>query len=242
MSWIEIATETQSGGQLALYRGGDGVFMIRANGLELMNGRCHRSEDALGAMAGQLARRGSLAGDARLLIGGLGLGFTVAAALRALDGAGSITVAEISAAVIEWYERYFEPTLLGARPANLGIVQADVAALLREAPPASYDAIVLDVDNGPEPLAVQANEYLYCAEGLGRLKSALRPGGVLLIWSGFAAPAFCARAEAAGFEVCCERISIPDRPELFHYIYQLANPPSSPIVIRAIAFRHAVLP
>jgi spermidine synthase len=224
MSWTELAASTHAGGELALYVGSDGAYMIRANGRELMNGRCHRSEDVLGALAARLARQAARDGHARLLIGGLGLGFTLAAAVRALASAGTITVAEISAAVIAWYERYFEPALLGRRPSNLSLVQADVASLLREAKPASYDVIVLDIDNGPEPLAAEGNEYLYSAEGLRALHSSLTEEGVLLIWSGFEAAAFCRRAKEAGFDVSCERIAIPQRPELFHFIYRLAKP------------------
>ena len=224
MPWTELATAALPGGALALYRGEDGAYMIRANGLELMNGRCHRSEDFLGAMAGRLARRAASRARGRLLIGGLGLGFTAAAAARALGDGGDITVAEISPALITWYERYFAPMFFAERPTNLRIVGADVAMLLLETEPAAYNVIVLDVDNGPEALAAADNDYLYGPMGLRALASALAERGVLLIWSGFNARAFCRRAREAGFEVTCEKIALPDRPDLFHYIYRLDKP------------------
>ena len=222
MTWTELAAAAHEGGEVALYLGEDGAYMIRANGLELMNGRCHRSEDVLGAMAGALALKGGRKANPRVLIGGLGLGYTLAAAVRALGGVGRITVAEISAAVIAWYRRYFEPALFAGPPADLRLVHADVAMLLREAGEGGYDAIVLDVDNGPRALAAVGNDALYGAAGLEALRSALAAEGVVLVWSGFEAPDFARRAERAGFVVACDTVAIPDRPELFHYIYRLS--------------------
>jgi spermidine synthase len=226
MSWTELATCVFKDGELSLYVAEHGAFMIRANGLELMNSRYHRSEDVLGAMAGALARKGGRPRNPRILIGGLGLGYTLAAVVKMLDGTGRITAAEIAADVITWYEHYFEPALFAERPENLRLVQADVAALIREAGEASYDVIVLDVDNGPLPFAAAGNDYLYSTEGLGALASALAENGVLLVWSGFEAPDFAGRAEQVGFDVACERVPIPDRPDLFHYIYRLARRPA----------------
>ncbi len=194
--------------------------MIRANGLELMSSRNHGSEDVLGAMAGALTGRSGRNPDPRLLIGGLGLGYTLAAAMKALEGAGRITVAEISADVIAWYERYFELTLFAERPANLRVLCADVATLLSAS---CYDVIVLDVDNGPRALAAPGNDDLYGAEGLAALRAALTTDGTLLVWSGFEAPDFAHRAEAAGFDVACETVAIAERPGLSHYIYRLAK-------------------
>jgi len=219
MPWTELAVSTLNGTDLALYVGDDGAYMIRANGLELMSSRNHGSEDVLGAMAGQLARREGRKAEPRILIGGLGLGYTLAAAVKALEGAGRITVAEISADVIAWYERYFEPALFAERPENLRLLPADVATLLNE----TYDVIVLDVDNGPRALASPENDRLYGAEGLRALRAALADDGMLLVWSGFEATDFAGRATAAGFGVACEAVAIPDRPGLCHYIYRLGK-------------------
>lgn len=220
MPWTKLATSLLSGGELTLYVGEDGAYMIRANGLELMNGRSHGSEDVLGATAGALARQGGRKMDPHILIGGLGLGYTLAAAVKALDGAGRITVAEISPDVIAWYERYFEAALFAGRPENLRLVPADVTTLLNET---TYDVIVLDVDNGPRALASPENDHLYSAEGLGALRSALVDDGVLLVWSGFEAPDFADRAVVAGFAVACETIAISERAGLSHYIYRLSK-------------------
>ena len=216
LPWTEIAKADAGRSDLALYVGEDGAFMIRAGGLELMNGREHRSEDLLGEMAAHLAPGPS----PRVLLGGLGLGHTLAALASALDGRGSITVAEISADVIAWYERYFEPALFAGRPPGSQILNADVAALIRLGQ--RYDAIVLDVDNGPRAVVTPSNDWLYGAEGLSALRACLSEKGVLLLWSGFEDAGFVARAQSAGFQV--EHHSIPlvaGRAELCHFIYRL---------------------
>jgi len=215
MAWTEIADVDSAGGRLTLHRDEDGVFMIRVDGLELMSGRCHRSEDVLGRMAAEAAQ----GREPRILIGGLGLGYTAAAAASALQGRGIITVAELSPDVLAWYEEHIEPALFGRRPANLRLMRADVAGLLDSGH--RYDVIVLDVDNGPRPLSTPANAHLYGGRGLARLKAALAEDGTLLVWSGFEAPDFVERAAAAGFTVACREIPLPEREGLSHYIYRL---------------------
>ncbi len=220
MSWTELAVSRLNGTNLALYGSEDGAYMIRADGLELMSSRSHGSEDVLGRMAGDLARQMGRTAEPQILIGGLGLGYTLAAAVEALGDTGRITVAEISPDVIAWYERYFERALFAERPRNLRLVPADVTTLLNET---TYDVIVLDVDNGPRALASASNDYLYGADGLAALRAALADDGVLLVWSGFEAPDFAGRAAAAGFEVGCEAVAVPGRADLLHYIYRLGK-------------------
>ncbi|MGH6930190.1 MAG: hypothetical protein ACREEV_17870, partial [Dongiaceae bacterium] len=140
MTWTLIESATEHDAMLELY-GKDGKFMIRANGLELMNGFSHESETALGAFAAGLAP----SDGARFLVGGLGLGYTVAALMEALEDRGTVTVAELSSAVIAWFRRHVKASVLPHDPANLVIVNADIAALLAE--PGRYDVIILDVDN-----------------------------------------------------------------------------------------------
>jgi spermidine synthase len=217
MTWMELATADLDGRTLALYRGEDGAYMVRVDGLELMNGRWHRSEDELGALAAAFAPRAS----PRVLLGGLGLGYTLAALARGLGGDGQITVAEISPQVVAWYERWFEPALFASRPPGVTLRVTDVASLLRGEP--EYDVILLDVDNGPEPLSAAGNAFLYGAEGLRALHASLAEGGVLLLWSGFEAPAFVARAVAAGFAVDIRRVAYPERRDLEHFIYLLSR-------------------
>jgi spermidine synthase len=215
MTWTLIESATEHEAVLELY-GKDGKFMIRANGLELMNGFSHESETALGAFAAELAP----SDGARFLIGGLGLGYTVAALVEALEGRGTVTVAELSSAVIAWFRRHVKASVLPREPANLMIVNANIAALLAE--PGRYDVIILDVDNGPEPLVTTANASLYRCEGLQALRSSLSDRGVALLWSGFESAEFTALAERAGFGVTCEPFR-RGRTDLDHYIYVLTK-------------------
>lgn len=213
MPWTLIDSAIEYGAMLELY-GKEGKFMIRANGLELMNGFSHESETALGAFAAGLAP----SDGARFLVGGLGLGYTVAALIEALENRGTVTVAEMSSAVIAWFQQHVKPSVLPHDPANLSIVHADIAALLAE--PSRYDVIILDVDNGPEPLVTAANTDLYGRAGLSALHGCLSDRGVALLWSGFESADFAARAKEAGFAVTCEPFR-RERADLDHYIYVL---------------------
>ena len=214
MSWTLIDTAIEGDAHLELYAK-DAVFMIRANGLELMNGLCHESEVALGQLAAEMAPTPT----PHILIGGLGLGYTTAALTQALGTTGTVTVAEFSQAVIDWFHRHVRASVMPEMPGNLTIAHADVAQALAEG---RYDLIVLDVDNGPEALVTARNESLYALGGLRALHHSLSPGGKVLLWSGFDSPEFAARAERAGFQVHCEPFQ-RGRPELAHYIYVLAK-------------------
>lgn len=177
-------------------RGAEYSIRLRRGG-ELMNSRASGSER-------ELARVGlaHLAGarDVRVLIGGLGMGYTLAAALQVLGPEAEVHVAELSAAVVDWNR-----SVLGAlaghplQDPRARIAVIDVATPLRDA--ASWDAVLLDVDNGPEGLTRPGNDALYSAAGLLRARQALRPGGALAIWSAHPSPSFLRRLEAAGFAV-----------------------------------------
>ena len=215
MTWTLIDSATEHDAVLELY-GKDGRFMIRANGLELMNGFCHESETALGTFAAELAP----SEGARFLVGGLGLGYTAAALLEALDGAGAVTVAELSSAVIDWFQRHVRASVLPDARANLTIVNADIGDLLRGRD--RYDVVILDVDNGPEPLVTAANAGLYSADGLRALHDCLSDHGVGLVWSGFQSAEFAAGAKESGFAVTCKPFR-RQRSDLDHYIYVLTR-------------------
>jgi len=215
MTWTLIDSATEHDAVLELY-GKDGRFMIRANGLELMNGFCHESETALGTFAAELAP----SEGARFLVGGLGLGYTAAALLEALDGAGAVTVAELSSAVIDWFQRHARASVLPDARANLTIVNADIGDLLRGRD--RYDVVILDVDNGPEPLVTAANAGLYSADGLRALHGCLSDHGVGLVWSGFQSAEFAAGAKESGFAVTCKPFR-RQRSDLDHYIYVLTR-------------------
>ncbi|MCC6207923.1 MAG: hypothetical protein IT488_07205 [Gammaproteobacteria bacterium] len=183
------------GGTLHLYRRGD-EYSIRIGYNELMNSRTHGSEDRLAEAA--CAR---LAGRARVLIGGLGMGFTLAAALRILGADAAVTVAELVPAVVRWNRGPLGGCAgFPLHDARVGVHEGDVGGLLRSAAGA-YDAILLDVDNGPAGLTQKANDWLYGAVGLNAARSALRPGGVLAVWSAAPDRKFHARLQQTGFEV-----------------------------------------
>lgn len=183
--------------ELLLYRRA-AEFSIRVAGSELMNSRMHGSEDALAELAwARIAGRVT----PRMLIGGLGMGYTVAAALRQLSADGQLVVAELVPAVVSWNREYLGH-LAGAPLADqrVTVCVADVAQLLR-AEPQAYDAILLDVDNGPEGLTRKANDWLYSREGLAVTGRALRSGGLVAYWSASPSQVFTRRLNQAGFAV-----------------------------------------
>jgi spermidine synthase len=214
MPWQLIESADHADSHLALYAK-DGVYMIRANGFELMNGFSHDSETAFGHLAAELAAGAS----PNILIAGLGLGYTLASASDALGIRGTITVAEFSPAVIDWFQRHVRVSVLPVLPENVVIRQTDAIAHLRSG--TRYDLILLDIDNGPEPLVRSANATLYDREGLDLLRGALTDQGRVLLWSGFASEGFEATALEAGFSVVRRVIANGPRPDLDHHIYIL---------------------
>lgn len=179
----------------------DGAFMIRVAGVELMSTRQHHSEERLAELA--CARLGTGAG--RVLIGGLGLAFTLRAALRRLPPAASVVVAELVPAVVAWNrnpEYGLGADVLG--DPRVEVVVADVADVMRQRP-ASFDAVILDVDNGAEGLTMAANERLYGVKGLALARSVLGPGGCLAVWSAAPDASFADRFRRAGFAVSVEK-------------------------------------
>ena len=165
---------------------------------ELMNSRLSGSEEALATLA---CRKIEAVKHPHLLIGGLGMGFTLRAALAVLGAQARVTVAELVPAVITWARGpmadIFGDSLDDPR-AN--IRNADVIDVI-QSHPAAFDAILLDVDNGPEGLIRKANDALYNLKGLKAIRRALRPNGVLAIWSSGPHPSFSKRLRDAGFDV-----------------------------------------
>lgn len=183
--------------ELRLYERG-GEFSIRVNGCELMNSRVHGSEDALAEFA--CARIASTP-SSRVLIGGLGMGYTTAAALHRLDAGSRVVVAELVPEVVAW-NRSFLAELAGhpLKDPRVTVREADVALILREESRA-YDAILLDVDNGPAGLTRKGNDWLYSRAGITAAFAALLPSGVLAVWSASPDRAFARRLCRAGFDV-----------------------------------------
>ena len=185
------------GDELRLYRRGDD-FIIAIGGNELMNSRMSGSEEALAVMSCERLRNPD---TAHLLIGGYGMGFTLRAALAALGPAAKVTVAELVPEIIDWArEPMADLAATCLDDPRVELVIGDVAAAIA-AGRDCYDAILLDVDNGPDGLVRQANDGIYSASGLASAKAALRPGGVLAIWSAAPDAQFTRRLTAAGFTV-----------------------------------------
>ena len=185
------------GDELRLYRRGDD-FIIAIGGNELMNSRMSGSEEALAVMSCARLRRPE---TARLLIGGYGMGFTLRAALAALGPDAKIIVAELVPEIIDWARGPMAGLAAGCLDdPRVDLVIGDVAAEIA-AGRGRYDAILLDVDNGPDGLVRDANDGLYSAAGLASAKAALRPGGILAIWSAAPDARFARRLRTAGFAV-----------------------------------------
>ncbi|MCM8729927.1 spermidine synthase [Hephaestia sp. GCM10023244] len=183
-------------------RGRDWFIMLGRE--ELMSSRMSGSEEALATLA--CDRVGA---DARLLIGGYGMGFTLRAALAQLGPKAHVAVAELVPAVIAWARGPMTEIAAGCLDdPRVEIVLDDVGAVIA-ASPRHYDAILLDVDNGPDGLTRADNDRLYSAGGLAVAKAALRPGGLLTIWSAAPDPAFARALVRAGFRV--EEVAIRAR-------------------------------
>jgi len=197
--WLQLDTARVPGADVELrlmQRGADFSMMLGQN--ELMSSRLSGSEEALATLA---CRRIEAVKSPHLLIGGLGMGFTLRAALAVLGSDARIMVAELVPAVIAWARGpmadIFGDSLDDPRAS---IREADVVDVIASHGSA-FDAILLDVDNGPEGLIRKANDALYDLKGLKAIRRALRPGGVLAVWSSGPNPLFSKRLRSAGFDV-----------------------------------------
>ena len=180
--WISVDTALMPDGKTVSLYEHDGSYSVRVGGgAELMSTRRHASEENLAELA--CAQAKDISG-ARVLIGGLGFGFTLRAALSALRADATVVMAEILAAVIAWNR---DPSLNLAAAAiadrRVILLQKDVAEVISESR-GSFDCIILDVDNGPTALSTQGNHRLYEAKGLRMIRAALRPGGCMAILVG----------------------------------------------------------
>ena len=195
--WIELDTATVPGdGQkLRLIRRGD-EFSIMTGPTALMNSRVFGSEETLARLA-----RERLEGrkSPKILIGGLGMGFTLRAALAEFGGDAAITVSELVPAVVSWARGPLAGLFAGSLDdPRVTIHEGDVAQMIAAG---GWDAILLDVDNGPEGLTRDENDSLYGYEGLAAARSALRPGGLFAVWSSHRSPEFTRRLKGSGFKV-----------------------------------------
>jgi spermidine synthase len=194
---LDTATVPGGGGELKLMRRGDD-FTIWAGATALMNSRMSGSEIALADIACDRLRGRK---NCRMLIGGYGMGFTLRAALAGLDADAQVVVAELVPKILEWARGPMAAlTGGGLSDPRVSIIEGDVGGAIASVRP-GFDAILLDVDNGPDGLSRRENDKLYTVRGLEAARRALRPKGLLAIWSAAPNSAFVNRLRRAGFAV-----------------------------------------
>jgi len=202
MPWKMLATAATAEGTLELRRRGEREFLIVIDGRVLMTTRDRRSEQGLATLA-----CAALTGSPRVLIGGLGMAYTLRAALDVLPATAEVVVAELTAAVADWCRGPLAP-LTGAAVLDprVAVVIDDVAAVIAGAPRGRYDAILLDLYEGPHAATQRADDPFYGRAALGKSHAALAPGGTLAVWSEEPDDAFARRFGAAGFDVATHRL------------------------------------
>jgi len=193
-----------------------GDYYIEVDGQALMSTRAPGSEKAMADLAAR-----ELAGNShpRLLIGGLGLGFTLAAALDALPRGASVVVVEVFETIVDWNRKFgFHSETDRLADPRVAVEVADVVKYIRNVK-RPFDAILLDVDNGPDAWCLASNEQLYDRPGLMRIKRALKPGGLLAVWSAGASPIFERRLAEVGFTARSETVRSRGRKGARHTIF-----------------------
>ena len=216
VSEVLDSSRTPDGKHMILMREGDALTIFVEERL-LMSSRLHGSEDALAEvgcehLVGRRAR-GRRRATARVLVGGLGLGYTLRRALDLLGERDVVEVAELMPAIVRWHREGPLGALAG-RPLDdprSVVVLGDLGAHLRAVEEESYDAMLLDVDNGPEALSSRANRWLYGTEGLARIAGLLAPRGRVVFWSAFEDRAFAGRLAAGGLDTRIVRVGQADR-------------------------------
>jgi spermidine synthase len=204
LPWKEIARTVAPDGTALELRARGQEYLIRAGGRDLMSADDALSSAALGTLGCAHLRDRE---DARVLIGGLGLGYTPRATLDALRPGAQVELAELVADVVTWNREHVGH--LAGHPLEdpRTVVQiADVADILRSAQ-ARYDAVLLDVDNGPDALVHRDNDALYGSRGLQQIRTALRPAGWLAVWSFSRDATFESRLRKAGFRVTLHEVT-----------------------------------
>src|SRR5215217_1064334 len=212
---------TPDGTVLALYRH-DGAYLIRADGVELMSTRRHLSEDRLAEVACAPIRDRP---RARVLIGGLGLGFTLRAALRQLRADAEVVVAELVSEVIAWNaDPRYDLSADAMRDPRTRVVNDDVIDVLR-ANASGFDAIMLDTDNGPDGMLMTENAPLYSARGIALTMAALRADGVIAYWSVGEDRSFVGALQRAGLRIETLHVRAHDTSGPMHSLYVATRRP-----------------
>ena len=200
--WNSVDSALMPDGKTISLNEHDGSYSVRVDGVDLMSTRRHASEERIAELA--CAQAKDIRG-ARVLIGGLGFGFTLKAALSALAADATVVVAEILGAVVTWNRNLrFNFAADALTDSRVIVLQKDVADVISESG-GSFDSIILDVDNGPAALSTEGNYRLYNSKGLNLIRAALLPGVCVAIWSAAADPAFEKLMARAGFAVEVQR-------------------------------------
>jgi spermidine synthase len=211
-----IARATSERGELVLRKRDDGAVELRVNGVFVMDDRETRSEELLAAAALEAQDR-----PGWLLVGGLGLGYTVRTLLA--DGrVRRVTVVEIEVSLADWMRSGLVPSVLD--DPRVEVRTGDVRHHVRGCPDDRYDGILLDVDNGPDYLVYDANAEIYRSGFLSECRRVLRPGGVLTVWSSTSSPDLASQLRAV-FGTCTERpvtVDLQGRDETY-YVYDAAR-------------------
>ena len=218
--WESLETITADGITLKLARH-DGEFLLLADGFPLMSSRMHGSEDDLATIG---CRRARLLPAPCVLVGGLGMGFTLRAAVDLLPSGATVVVSELIPAVVAWNRGVLAP--LAGRPLDdprVRVIERDVLEVLR-ANRAGFDAALLDIDNGPSALTSHRNGALYTDRGIAVARAALKPAGTLAVWSSFPDQQYARRLRNGGFDVVMERVRGRARRGPNHLIYLAQRP------------------
>jgi len=212
--WVLVGTAPVPGGGEVTLHQRDRELVLRVDGAELMSTRRHSSEDALAELGCR-----DLGPAPAILIGGLGFGFTLRAALAIAPPGAQIVVGELVPALVDWNRTALGPEAAAAlADPRVTVALGDVGASIRGVT-ARWDAILLDVDNSPHALAHPGNGALYSPNGLAAAKRALRPGGRLAVWSAVRTPVFGRRLGAAGFTVAVHDVAARAGSGAAHTIY-----------------------
>jgi spermidine synthase len=194
----------------------DGTFVLRVNGRELMSTRHSFSEEQLGVVACQplAAQKGAC-----VLIGGLGLGITLRAALANLPGDARVVVAELLPEVVSWNRNPAYPLASAELADNrTQLVIDDVARVISQSE-ARFDAILLDADNETTVMNTAGNSRLYQADGLAAVRRALKPSGTVVYWSAGDDPIFVKRFSSSGFEVTTQKVRRHPSLKSSHFLF-----------------------
>ena len=223
--WVEVDSAPIPGAPetMRLIRRGDD-FSIMVGARELMTNLRRGSEQALGTLGCARLRERA---QPRILIGGLGMGFTLRAALGALGPSARVVVAELIPAVVAWARGPLAHLFAGSLDDPRVELRVEDVGRVIQSGPAQYDAILLDVDNGPEGLTRRGNDDLYDAWGVKRVRFALRPGGLLAVWSGAPDRRFKARLARCGFTVEEQRVYAQGRSGPRHILWLATRPDAS---------------